>query len=381
MKQAQTLISTVGTSLFFPNVQGLKVDDADPIRRALATAYAAREWTAVAEALSGLPATDRLCGAEMNSLASLFAKRYANPQANLYFVHSATDDGRSIAKVLERYYQRAGHPRVVVREVEDLQDSDPKRFRTKGLRNLAKVVCKIIRDHGPDSCAINATGGYKAQIAIAVLMGQALGVPVYYKHERFDEIIAFPPMPVSLNFEVWMRLSGLLFTLAREGFVPAVLWNDQDRDGEVLESLVERTEIDARPYLELSPTGQIFHETFRERFRSQRDQVLPPAVPASQKQPPALKGHDVIDRHREAIGRHLTAVTQQVPQVKRCSTCWCSPDCPLPNHFRIHGDQIEGAFSDSSFAVKFLVETLAATDGQREAVVAALNEWLDESGR
>src|SRR5438093_1489422 len=83
------------------------------------------------------------------------------------------------------------------------------------VRNLAKAVCQIIRDHGASSCAINATGGYKAQIAIAVLMGQALGVPVYYKHERFDEIIAFPPMPVALDFEVWMRLSGLLFALER----------------------------------------------------------------------------------------------------------------------------------------------------------------------
>ena len=82
---------------------------------------------------------------------------------------------------------------VEAREIDDLQDADPKRFRTKGLRNLAKVVCGVIRDYGAANCAINATGGYKAQIAIAVLMGQALGVPVYYKHERFDEIIAFPP--------------------------------------------------------------------------------------------------------------------------------------------------------------------------------------------
>lgn len=48
---------------------------------------------------------------------------------------------------------------------------------------------------------------------------------------------------------------------------------------EKYESLVDRIRIDAQDYLELSPTGQIFHETFRQRFRTARDQVLPPAVP------------------------------------------------------------------------------------------------------
>jgi putative CRISPR-associated protein (TIGR02619 family) len=198
MKQAQSLICTVGTSLFFPNLQGLNTNDPDLGRRALASAYAARDWDSVAGSLAGLAATDRLCGAEINSLANLFAKEYADAKANLYFVCSATDDGRAITQVLKRYFQLAGHPLVEVKEIADLQDSDPKRFRTEGLRNLAKAVCKIIRDHGADSCAINATGGYKAQFAIAVLIGQALGAPVYYKHERFDEIIAFPSMPLSL---------------------------------------------------------------------------------------------------------------------------------------------------------------------------------------
>ena len=92
----------------------------------------------------------------------------------------------------------------------------PRRFRTKGLRQLARELCKILRERTPAACAINATGGYKAQIAIAVLLGQAIGVPVFYKHELFPEIIAFPPMPVALDFELWMRASGMLFDLVRD---------------------------------------------------------------------------------------------------------------------------------------------------------------------
>jgi len=36
--------------------------------------------------------------------------------------------------------------------------------------------------------AINATGGYKAQIATTALIGIALDIAVYYKHERFNEM-------------------------------------------------------------------------------------------------------------------------------------------------------------------------------------------------
>ena len=91
----------------------------------------------------------------------------------------------------------------------------------------ARLVCAIIRERSAAACAINATGGYKAPIAVAVLLGQALGVPVYYKHELFSEIIAFPPLPVALDFEVWMRVSGTLFELERSSQpTPAALYAD-----------------------------------------------------------------------------------------------------------------------------------------------------------
>src|SRR5262249_24328814 len=158
-------------------------------------------------------ATDRLCGAESNSIASLVATGRVPAGCGLFFFHSATDQGRDIAAILTGYYRDRGHSPVEAIEVRDLQDADPKRFPTHGLRNLARLLCKVIRDYSPAACALNATGGYKAQIAIAVLLGQALGVPVYYKHEQFAEIIAFPPMPVALDFEVWMRVSGMLYAL------------------------------------------------------------------------------------------------------------------------------------------------------------------------
>ncbi|MDW8266603.1 MAG: putative CRISPR-associated protein [Gemmataceae bacterium] len=376
------LICTVGTSLFRPNLETIKRDLADSrIRddlKPLAQAYQQGDMPAVAYELSRLSPSDRLCGAEINSIASMIDKHYVTADCGLFFLHSDTDDGRNIAAILKKYYQSKGHAPVETLEVPDLQDQDPKRFRTKGLRNLARRICSVIRDYSAAACAINATGGYKAQIAIGVLLGQAIGVPVYYKHELFSEIIAFPPMPVALDFEVWMRASGMLFNLAgTSDLVPATDYSE-DWD-EKYESLVERVEIDGQDYLELSPAGQIFHETFCDRFRTARDLVLPPPVPPTQKRSPRLEDAGWPGKHPE-VRHFMERVTYEVPQVVHCATFYFNPALPERTRFRIGSEGIEGIYSNGTYTVKFRVETTANTPGQQAAVVAALNEWLSHEG-
>lgn len=392
MTRPNILICTVGTSLFKPNLQGLPRPDGyaawaeraheqgekepPPLEAvtALREAYADKDVRAIADALLRLSPASRTCGAEINSIASMIDKEYVPADCGLFFLHSDTDDGRSIAAILKRYYEGKGHAPVETIDVPDLQDQDPKRFRTKGLRNLARKICGVIRERSATACAINATGGYKAQIAIGVLLGQAIGVPVYYKHELFSEIIAFPPMPVALDFEVWMRASGMLYDLEHtsEPISAAIYADEWD---EKYESLVERVQIDEQDYLELSPTGQIFHETFRERFRTARDQVLPPPVPPVQKRPPRLEKAGWPGEHPE-VERFMSKVTSEVPQVMHCATFYYNPDLAERTRFRIGRDGIEGIYSDGSFTVKFRVETSAQTPGQHAAIVASLNEWL-----
>jgi putative CRISPR-associated protein (TIGR02619 family) len=294
------------------------------------------------------------------------------PDCGLFFLHSDTEDGHRIAAILKAYFS-SGHAPVETIAVSDLQDREPKRFRTKGLRTLAKEVCRVIRERTPAACAINATGGYKAQIAIAVLLGQAVGVPVFYKHELFSEIIAFPPMPVALDFEVWMRASGMLVSLEKATDpLPSDAFADEW--DERYESLVDHVEIDGTDYLELSPTGQIFHETFRERFRTSRDLVLPPA--AITKHDPVLHDHGVINLLRNELLRYLGKLTRDVTFVTRCVTNYCHPQLNEPCRFRIKGEEIEGIFSDGTRTVKFAVHTTSTTTGQTSAAVAELNEWI-----
>jgi putative CRISPR-associated protein (TIGR02619 family) len=377
MLKPNVLVCTVGTSLFKPNLESLRKTLAEgniePALCPLAEAYSRGDWPATAGLLAKLPPSDRTCGAEINSIASMEEHGLVEPGARLFFLHSDTPDGFAIAEILCGYFKAAGWATMAVK-VQDLQDKDPKRFRTKGLRQLAREVCKIIRDYTPGACAINATGGYKAQIAVAVLLGQAIGVPVYYKHELFPEIISFPPMPVALDFEVWMRASGMLNDL--ETTKDSVRWSTYEEEWEEsFESLVERVSIDGVDYLDLSATGQIFHETFRERFRSKRDQVEPPPAPPGTKKPPRLEDAGWPGTHPE-VRRFMQRVTDEVPQVIHCDTTYYNPALSQRTRFRISAKNLEGIFSNGSYTVKFRVDTTANTDGQMHAMAAVLNDWL-----
>ncbi len=100
-----------------------------------------------------------MCGAEINSVVSLVANGYAAPDATVFLFHSDTDDGRAIVAALTDYFRGRGHSSAEAVCIPDLLDSDPKRFRTKGLRSLARLIAAKIRDYTPAACAINAIGG------------------------------------------------------------------------------------------------------------------------------------------------------------------------------------------------------------------------------
>ncbi|HPZ06709.1 MAG TPA: putative CRISPR-associated protein [Candidatus Eremiobacteraeota bacterium] len=371
----QNLICTAGTSLF-SNLNKLLnkfKDTPDKLtekEKELVISFRDRTWKNLSEKISGFSPGEKICGAEINSIESMLKLKYIAPGCNLLFCYSATEDGRAINTILTHYYQLKGH-RVESFEIDDLQDELPKRFRTYGLRNLAKTICKIIRSYSQSSCAINATGGYKAQIAIAVMLGQATETPVYYKHERFDEIIAFPPMPVALDFELWMKASGMLFSL--DSTREVVKHSEYEEEwNEKYESLVEHVNIEGEDYIELSPAGQIFHETFREKFKSTLDEILPPSATKKFKFTMEDSGHV---RSKADLEAFLQKITDEIPQVIRCINYYYNPDLPSITRFRTGAKGLEGIYSNGAYTAKFRIESTARTKGQENALLAYLNEW------
>lgn len=390
--KANTLICTVGVSLFLPNLINLPAESDYPLDEKKAKLYRqmqlsdsflketkalydAKEWEKLGKQLGTIPGSTRICGAEINSITDLIEREYCEKNPNLIFCYSATTDGRNIAKILHSYYEAKGC-KTKLCEIEGLQDDEPKVFSSKGLRNLAKQISSSIRQYTAEYSAINATGGYKAQIAIAVLIGQALGIPVYYKHERFSEIIAFPPMPISLDFNLWLEKSNWLSMLDRnEVLDPNSEELEKDWD-EKMETLIERVPAEDKYIIAFSPTGQIFYEAFKNRFQSERDQYLPPNVPAHKKEKPHLSGHS-WGTARTPILSFLQEITDKHPYVIACRTNYWNPDLPSLTHFRIKGDEIEGIYSNGTWTVKFTVETSASIIGQKNACVADMNHQLD----
>ena len=386
MPKPNTLLCTVGTSLIYPNLSNLAGEpQSDPNLSALSEAYSRKDWQEVANQLRQRQPTERLCGAEVNSVSDLLTHGEVE-KLNLHLLHSDTDDGRAISEIL-RHYFRADGWRVTNHCVDGLQDGNPRLFRTRGLRNLAKILGELMRHAGgPEFCAINATGGYKAQIAIAVLMGQALNISVYYKHERFDAIIPFPPMPVALDFSLWENASGMFMALNRDRATEPYEQFREDWD-ERFEPLVDRIAIDGVEYLELSTTGQIFHETFLSRFQQSEAASLPRDATDREKERPKLGDH----AYEQALGpitRFLDKITDEVPYVRYChSTDWY-PDLPEATRFRQASERqrsgeahkvVQGIYSNGTWCVKFNVVTTADEHDRLSGVVASLNDWLDKA--
>jgi putative CRISPR-associated protein (TIGR02619 family) len=320
---------------------------------------------------------ERTAGAEINSITSILKKEMLGSRDRLYLLVSETKDGAFVGDILKAYYLRRQHryffEKVEVLEIKGLNDRSAHQFRTVGLRNLVKAIAEIVRRHGSEAILINATGGYKAQISFAGMIGQALEIPVCYLFEKFSEVIELPPQPVSLDLSFWLEHAALFYELASDE-----AQRDPGEEDPRFASLVDEIEVDGEKVIGLSATGQLFHEMFQHRFLQQRDNLLPPTSGIE----PEKKKISYEDKNK---GRHpgfkaYIEKLRRVPYVIRIYTHYYNPDLPLKNYFRASskGDvtKIEGGFSDGKAITKFDVVTTAENPGQRNAALADLSDLM-----
>ncbi len=264
-----TLLCTVGTSFFAGNLKYLsecRHPDPPSNKEELIKAYFSKDWKQLAKEILNIgDPTKRVCGAEINTIEELRRKNWLLLE-NIIFLVSDTEDGINTGKFLTEYFSLRSDMKLKNIEysiVNELQDKRPKDFKIHGLRNLVRKIGEYIqRFGGPNYIAIDATGGYKAQIAIAVVIGQALNIPVYYKHEFFSELIDFPPLPVTLDYEILARNADILADFERGKSFTSTEIGKLD---ESLKVLLTEIEIEGESLYELSPIGQIYLTGFRIR--------------------------------------------------------------------------------------------------------------------
>lgn len=262
-----TLLCTVGTSLFESNLKRLSDEKTDKPENweKVKMYFDSQNWSNLTTELLKIEPSERILGAEINTIEESKKKKWLDI-TNLFFLVSDTEAGINTGEVLKKYFENRVDldlNQVEYKVIEKLQDKEPKDFKTHGLRNLVREVGNYIQRFGNENIAIDATGGYKAQIAVAVLIGQALDIPVYYKHERFSEIIDFPPLPISLDYDILGHNSDILTDFERgKSYSDSELGRLDDK----LKVFLTEVEIDDEPVYELNAIGQLYLTSFRLRY-------------------------------------------------------------------------------------------------------------------
>jgi len=292
-----TLICTVGTSLIEGNLKHLS--ESTPGKpnnwENLKHAYLNENWPLLVKELLKIDPTSRMCGAEINTIEEIRKKNWLSLE-QIVFLVSDTILGKNTGHILKNYFEQRTDlnlRRVEFQTVNDLQDERPKDFKTKGLRNLVREIGSCIQKFGEENIAIDATGGYKAQIAVAVVLGQALNIPVYYKHERFPEIIDFPPLPVSLDYQILAENAALLHDFEKGECLSQSELNNID---ERIKVFLTEVDVDVDTLYELSALGQIYLTGFRIRFPKPIN-----LVKAKNRKPPTLRDDHYPNGFREFV--------------------------------------------------------------------------------
>ncbi len=286
-----TLAVTTGTSLltnlrrlagagggFEGWIAGQPGEDRDLLRRerraleAAVRAVEAGRWADAGQALAALGGTPRVLGAEISSLAFLLGEPAMGGLENVQLIHSDTAEGRGCAVAVQAYLAARERVMATLRAVPDLHHAPASRFRVAGLRNLVSILARAYRESG-GALAVDATGGYKAQIALAVLFGQAFQVPVFYRFEAFEAPMEFPPLPVRFDdgiVEEFLPLFERETVTASflENLAGAPLGEENPRFARVRMLLEGPAEGEGgEPVWTVSPFGTLLHERWLSRTR------------------------------------------------------------------------------------------------------------------
>jgi len=354
---ASILISTVGSSMLF-NIRTSSGEQFADLRRFAAD----RQWDQTARALRKVDPDDRICGAEINSVHELL---HSVQSVALHFLVSDTEDGEAIGAVLRGYYKTDS---CNIHKIIGLNPTDSNRFRRVGLSNLVNTIGDIVKKAGdPKRVALNPLGGYKAEIAVAGLVGQALQIPVYYMFEGAN-VMVMPPMPISFDDSLYADNADIFEELERCGEIE--VGSDEVIDERLL-PLLEDERIDGKRYLGLSFIGKIFLDGFR--LRNPVVENLPDAPRAAERKPPTFRD----DHFPSGFKDYVNDVWTQTPYIKTCHSVDYAGQRSIKHrrfHFRPANREIVGEFNLDNFGARFTVLTEAKTEAERNAVIQDLNE-------
>jgi len=199
--------------------------------------------------------------AETNSLPKI-----ATPDDTVVMLHTATPEGERCAKQIESYLKSRNWQNL---QLEKLKlEQNEAQFEQKGLRNLVDTIIDEINkaQRQGNEVIINATGGFKAEVAYTTMVGMIFQVPVKYIYQDFEKPVTFPALPITWNLDLLIEYDHFFKWLDEEPRaqsevdqrMKAISPDDRDRIQQFL-SLP-----DADQYIYLSPAGDILWKRLRQ---------------------------------------------------------------------------------------------------------------------
>ncbi len=158
--------------------------------------------------IPGAPPSEELKStcAELSSIFRIINREVSDEidEIVLCFVISDTPQGKLVYNTLERFFQEKyrdyrGIPIKVYYDVASGLTYVDAEHVSKGLPSVPVIVSRWIRNmQDVGKVALNVTAGFKAECIYAAFVGILSGIPTYYIHEKFRDVIRLPPLPEKL---------------------------------------------------------------------------------------------------------------------------------------------------------------------------------------
>jgi putative CRISPR-associated protein (TIGR02619 family) len=192
----QTIITTTGTSLLTNVARELKKDvssltDTDSVT---VTDNELKDFFKKVEPTKA--------SAEIHSLLKIAPKL----DDEVVLLYTSTKEGEWCAKEVEQYLQKKQNlSNIRLRQLS--LDYNEAEFERRGLRELVNILVEEISNaqRRQRDVIINATGGFKAEIAYTTMVGMVFQVPVKYIYQQFKQLITFPSLPIAWNIDLLLE--------------------------------------------------------------------------------------------------------------------------------------------------------------------------------
>jgi len=246
--------------------------------------------------------------AETNSLLKI-----AKQDDEIVLLFTKTTEGERCCQQIEKYLNTKGWKRVRRRQLTLEQKEE--QFERQGLRHLVDVLIEEIEQaqRRQQEVVINATGGFKAEIAYTTMVGMIFQVPIKYIYQGFQQPITFPSLPIVWNTDLLLAYSPFFSWIDAEprpySEVEKRLKSIPDADREQVQQFLMPP--DHENYIFLSPAGDILWKWLQR----QQDLAELAADPDASQVPVSKKLSSSLEEEKHHFPRRTKEIARRIAEI------------------------------------------------------------------